>query len=176
MKKIYLIVILFIISINLYSQNITFENFVVKRKTEMFRRDTYYIGQVKSRTAFTELISLFTYENIKEYGGYKNVFKLYDENIDLYFNETEVFTLIEIKIKTDEYELYKSLIKVGDNIDTIIKTYPNWFVNYNDERKFYFAELEDFTNEFEDSVFYNISLQVENNIIKNIILYYSFAL
>lgn len=173
MKKIFIFLLIFLLSINCYSQEIKYENFIVKRNTNTYRRDTYYLGQVKSKTEFYNFISNFNHEKIDLYDGFRNVIKVFDENIDLYFTENDVFTLIEIKVKTDEYELYKTKIKIGNHINDVLSNYIESFKN---EGKYYYAEIEDFTNEFEELAFYNISIQVEEDIIKSIILYYSFVL
>ncbi len=155
---------------------LSFENFVVKENTSNWKKKTFYLGQIKSTSEFKELLSDFRYTEIGDYEGFKNVIKLYDENIELLFTNSENYKLIEIKIKTNKYSLYKTPIEIGKSINEAISDYSECFENYNGEGIYYFAEIEDFLFGFDGVSFFNISLYTEKSIIKTIIVYYSFSL
>lgn len=176
MKRKMMFFLLIIFIIHLYAQDLRYENLIVKKNTDTYHRDTFYLGQVKSKNSFNDLFSNFKHEKYEDYYGFKNVIKVYDDNIDLYFIETDVFTLIEIKLKSEVYELYNTSLKVGNNKEDFISNYSE-SIKYDDkENNNYYVELEDITSEFEGSTFYNILVSVKDEFITSITLYYSFAL
>lgn len=176
MKKKLIFIFCFLQVMNLFCKDLTFENFVVKQNTSDWKKDTFYLGQIKTQSEFDEVITNFEYVLIGDYDGFKNVVKVYDDNIELFFSKSEVYKLIEIKIKSDKYIMNGTPIKIGNSLEKSIADYYDSFENYKNEGLFYFAELEDFTNEFDGVAFYNISLSCKQGVIDSIILYYSFTL
>lgn len=176
MKKQLIFLLCFFQVMNLFCKDLTFENFVIKQNTSDWKKDTFYLGQLKTQSELDELIKNYKYDKIGDYDGFKSVVKVYDENIELFFSKSEIFKLIEIRIKSDKYILYGTSIKIGNSLENAIKDYYNCFENYNNEGEYYFAELADFTNEFDGVAFFNISLFCKQGVIDNIILYYSFTL
>ena len=176
MKKKLFILLFTLIFVNVYGQSLSFENFVVKENTSNWRKKTFYLGQIKSETDFKEMSSEYEYEEIGDYDGFKNAVKLYNEDIELFFTVSDFYKIIEIKIKTNKYYLYRTSIEVGNKLKEAIADYNEDFENYNNEGAYYFAELEDIFFDFEGVSFYNISLYTKQEIIESIILYYSFSL
>ena len=175
-KKIVLISFFFLYFGRLFAETISMENFIVKELSNRGKKNTFYLGQIKSESEYKALTSYFHEEIIGDYSGYKNVVKVYDENIELLFMKSDVFRLVEIKIKTSKYILYNTSIKVGTSLSDAISNYHDSFENYKNEGKYYFAEYPDIYNEFSDVSFLNISLEVKNEIINSIVLYYSYTI
>lgn len=174
-KNVFIIIMLFVLQ-SLFAENLHFENYIVKEDSNKFRTDTYYLGQIKSKSMIETLKNNNSYEYLDNYGGYSNVLKISNNDIVLYFRESELFSLIEIRLLTSKYYLNGTSIKTETSINDVIAKYNTSFTKYENEKTYYFAELEDYTSEFADTSFFNISLCVDNEIIKEIVLYYSFTL
>ncbi|MCR4900258.1 MAG: hypothetical protein K5907_05525 [Treponema sp.] len=174
-RKIFFLFFLYQV-VNLFCNDLHLENFVVKQNTSDWQKETFYLGQIKSESEFNELISTYSYKMIGDYEGFKNIVKIFDENIELFYTKNEVIKLVEIRIKTNKYHLYNTNIQVGRNIKEGLYNYYDCFENYKNEGVYYFTELEDFINEFDGVSFLNISVSCKKEIIDEIILYYSFSL
>lgn len=143
MKKKLIFILCFLQVMNLFCKDLTFENFVVKQNTSDWKKETFYLGQIKTQSELDELITNYKSDVIGDYDGFKSVVKVYDENIELFFSKSEIIKLVEIKIKSDKYILYGTQIKIGNSLEKSIADYYNCFENYKNEGLYYFTELED---------------------------------
>ena len=96
MKKKLIFILCFLQVMNLFCKDLTFENFVVKQNTSDWKKETFYLGQIKTQSELDELISNYKSDVIGDYDGFKNVVKVYDENIELFFSKSEIIKLVEI--------------------------------------------------------------------------------
>lgn len=176
MKRPIFFILFCFFSYNIFSQHLSLENYIVKEKKSNWKKETFFLGQRKTEKEFQNLKNNYQIQEIGDYDGWKNTIKVYNDNIDLYFTKNDIYKLVEIRIKTDNYCLVNTPIQVGNLIDDIIKKYPDVFSSYNSIDQYYFTELEDYTQEFEDVSFLNISLSVNEGRVNEILLYYSFTI
>lgn len=176
MKKVFFILFLLFSISTIYAERISIENYVVKEISNNSKQETFYLGQTKSKAVFDSFKTIYESEKIDNYDGFNNVIKLFNKDIELYFTEGDIYKLVEIRIKTNKYFLYGTSISVGTNINEAIDNYRESFTSMKEHSQYYFAEIEDIFFEFPGVSFFNISLEVKDDIIQNIILYYSFAI
>ena len=176
MKKLLIVITLLCSCGLLYSEELHMENFIVKEISNRAKSETFYLGQIKSKKDFETFVNNYAIEEIENYSGFHDVIKAYNKDIDLYFTKGEVYTLVEIHIKADKYYLQNTSITVNKSIEEALTKYSNSFTKIKNNDNYYFAEIEDYTSEFSNLAFLNISLCVNDEIIEKIVLYYSFTL
>lgn len=178
MKKL-IIYFMFLFSVKLFATDLTLDDFIVKGKKNKFLTETFYLGQIKTKTEIDELQNIYSFEELNNYEGYNNVIKIFDDDIDLFFYEDshyKYYKLVEINLKSSNFHLYKSNQSVGCIFSEKASILYSSLKKYETISGYYFGKIEDPTFDDPDVVFMNISVLVDNDIIQNIILYYSYNL